>query len=281
MASVKELFNLSRETNGPEGTVSKKTQDSLTLLRKGMNGLIENISSINHSFVDLVELLTLMTTQVENLHAVSHFKHETFSALKYSQDFGTMVKESLKRITNWFEKYFTHDRSYYPVPDTSMPLSALSTMALPAVQRVTKEDEAVMKDYRPVRQRTVRSETTKDKAGALPPAVYFQAKQKEHSYVEFNREQAIPDDAATPTPITETTEQSEHSHGIDELQSVSLTFVNNLDVPEVQIQEIQQLDEYETDVDTESDEEGDFEVVSKTCTTRSRRAVRAFVRLDL
>lgn len=138
-----------------------------------------------------------------------------------------------------------------------------------------------MKDYRPVRQRTVRSETTKDKAGALPPAIYSQAKQKEHSYVEFNREQAIPDDAATPTPITETTEQSEHSHGIDEPRSVSLTFVNNLDVPEVQIREIQQLDEYETDSDTESDEEGDFEVVSKTCTTRSRRAVRAFVRLDL
>ena len=69
---------------------------------------------------------------------------------------------------------------YYPVPDTSMALSALSTMAPPAVQRVTKEDEAVMKEwmenYRPVRQRTVRSETTKDKAGALPPAVYSQAK---------------------------------------------------------------------------------------------------------
>ena len=154
-----------------------------------------------------------------------------------------------------------------------------------AVQRVTKEDEAVMKEwlenYHPVSQRTARSETTKDKAGALPPAVYCQAKQKEHSYVELNREQAILDDAATPTPITETTEQSEHSHGIDELQSVSLTFVNDRDVPEVQIQEIQQLDEYETDSDAESDEEGDFEVVSKTCTTRSERAVRAFVRLDL
>ena len=175
--------------------------------------------------------------------------------------------------------------SYYPVPDTSMPLSALSTMALPVVQRVTKEDEAVMKEwmenYRPVRKRTMRSETTKDKAGALPPTVYSQAKQKEHSYVEFNREQAIPDDAATPTPITETTEQSEHSHGIDELQSVSLTFVNNLDDPEVQIQEIQQLDEYETDSDTESDEERDFEVISKACTTRSGNAVREFVHLDL
>ena len=91
------------------------------------------------------------------------------------------MKESLKRITKWAAKYFTHDRSYYTVPDTSMPLSALSTMALPAVQRVTKEDEAVtkewMENYRTVRQRTVRSETTKDKAEALPPAVYSQAKQ--------------------------------------------------------------------------------------------------------
>jgi len=37
----------------------------------------------------------------------------------------------------------------------------------------------------------------------------------------------------------------------------------------LKIQEIQQLDEYETDSETESDEEGDFEVVSKTSTTRS------------
>ena len=29
-----------------------------------------------------------------------------------------------------------------------------------------------LESYRPVRQRTVRSETTKDKAGALPPAVF-------------------------------------------------------------------------------------------------------------
>ena len=96
--------------------VGEETQDSLALLRKGINGLIENISSINHSFVDLVELLTHLTTQVENLHAVSHFKHQTFSALNYSQDVGTIVKESLKRITKWAAKYFTHDRSYLTCP---------------------------------------------------------------------------------------------------------------------------------------------------------------------
>ena len=32
-----------------------------------------------------------------------------------------------------------------------------------------------LENYSPVRQRTVRSETTKDKAGTLPPAVYSNA----------------------------------------------------------------------------------------------------------
>ena len=42
----------------------------------------------------------LLTTQMENLHVVSHFntKH-SISALCYAQVFGTTVKESLKRTT--------------------------------------------------------------------------------------------------------------------------------------------------------------------------------------
>ena len=141
------------------------------------------------------------------------------------QDLGAMVKESLKRITKWAAKYCTHERSYYPIPDTSMPLSALSTMSLPPVaQSVTKESEVVMRawleNFRPIGQRTVRSETTKDEAGSLPPAVNSQSKQKEHSYVEFNREPTPPDNTSTPAPFTETTEQSEqpeHSPANDEL----------------------------------------------------------------
>ena len=153
-------------------------------------------------------------------------------------------------------------------------------MALPAVQTWQKRITDWMEHFRPVRQRTVRTETIKDKAGSLPPAVYSQPKQTEHSCVEFNREQATPDDSLTPSPVNETTEQSEHSPGIDELQAVSLTFVNDLDVPEVQVQDIQQQDEYETDSDTERDDEVEFQVVSKTCMTRSERVVRAFVHLD-
>ena len=104
-----------------------------------------------------------------------------------------------------------------------------------------------MEKFRPVRQRTVRSEITKDKTGSLPPAVYSQSKQTEHSFVEFNTELATPDDSSTPSPVTEAIEQSSHFPGFDELQAVSLTFVNDLDVPDGQVQGIQKQDEYEAD----------------------------------
>ena len=64
---------------------------------------------------------------------------------------------------------------------------------------------------------------------------------------------------------------------------VSIQFVDEGDVTEVfeDHREVQ-IDEYETDSD---DEESDFEehseLVNRACVTRSGRAVRAFVRLDI
>ncbi|PFX25947.1 hypothetical protein AWC38_SpisGene9387 [Stylophora pistillata] len=59
----------------------------------------------------------------------------------------------------------------------SIELAGVEAMKPPTAARIDPPIEVVMKDlvekYRPVGQRTVRSETTKDKAGALPPAVYY------------------------------------------------------------------------------------------------------------
>ena len=52
---------------------------------------------VNPQFVDDLLLETLLTTEVENLHAVSHLKHETFTVITYAHDFGTICKETLKR----------------------------------------------------------------------------------------------------------------------------------------------------------------------------------------
>ena len=98
---VKESNQLKEDasTNGPQGTVSKKTQISIELLLKGMTNLMINLEKVNPEFKYNVVFKTLLTTEVENLHAVSHFKIETFSTLQYAMDFGTISKESLKRVS--------------------------------------------------------------------------------------------------------------------------------------------------------------------------------------
>ena len=76
-------------------------------------------------------------------------------------------------------KYFTHPSSYFPVPQTGMSFRDVRLMTPLPPDELSKGQQQTMKDwlesYRPVRQRTVRSETTKDKAGTLPPAVYSNA----------------------------------------------------------------------------------------------------------
>ena len=135
-----------------------------------------NVIDVNPEFAEDILLETLLTTQVKNLHGVSHLKHETFTVLQYAKDFCTIVKESTKRTSRWAAKYYTHDRSYYPVPQSAVPLSPVATMAPLPSEGITPGVEEQIKEwlesYRPYRQRTVRSEITKDKADALPPAVY-------------------------------------------------------------------------------------------------------------
>ena len=60
--------------------------------------------------------------------------------------------------------------------------------SLPA-ESTSKEAEITMKEwaehFRPQRQKTVRSDTTKDKAGALPPSVYEKTKPGTWSELSF------------------------------------------------------------------------------------------------
>ena len=146
--------------------------------------------------------------------------------------------------------------NYYPATDTSMPLLAVSTMALPAqpairpnctialmsepdrrllpaVQTIAKEDEVVMKDLDGELLTCSTTNCTEAKRLKIKLDRYHQlstlspSKQNIPMSVKFNTEPATPDNSSTPGPVTKTTEESDHSPGgIDELQAVSLTFVN-------------------------------------------------------
>ena len=257
VATVKQHYNMKEAaaTNGPDGTVSKRRQVSLELLEQGMTRLQNNLKSINEHYLGDVVLRTLLTTIVESLHEVSHFKNETFTALQYARDFDTIAKESLKRTTKWSAKYFTHDKSFYPVPPSSMELADVEVNKPLTAARIDPPIiEVAMKElgdkYRPVRQRTGRSETTTDKAGALPPAVYYtQPPHPKH------------DDSAV--------ESRERKEQI--MPPVEIV------VGEVPDQE----DEYDTDSGSDMDDDDHDSYPHTTTLTRSGRAIRAHLRLDL
>ena len=123
---------------------------------------------------------------------------------------------------------------------TILPLnlpSAVATMAPLPSEGITPGMEEQMKEwlesYRPVRQRTVRSETTKDKAGGLPPT----------------------DFAVQPT-VNESEERRRLPEEIDIIRSVvSIQFVDDGEVYEMFEDHGEvQIDEYETDSDDEDNE---------------------------
>lgn len=248
----------------------------MALLERGMEQLRDNVKNVNEEYLGDIDLRTLPTTQVENLHAVSHFKIETFNSLQYAQHFGTISKESLKRTTKWGAKYFTHEKSYYPVPKSSVELRDVELMKPPLSGNVGPNIEAAMKGlvdrYRPVRQRRVRCETTKDKAGALPSAVYS-------STALCTRVTFQEDVQDNPETVNEerVDQDTNIPRALDEVPRT--TFVDESMLGVVAVGDVTELPEQkdEFDTDSESDADNDTEITFG----RFTRAIHAHFCLDL
>ena len=202
--NVKETNNLRKDstTNGPQGTVSQKTQTSIELLLNDAKSLMSKLTNVNPIYKDTIDWKTLLATIVDNLHAVSHFKHEAFVALQYAtlRHYIEGIVEANNEVGG--EILYTPS-SYFPVTQTGMSFKDVRFMTPLPPGEVSKGEEQTMKDwlenYRPVRQRTVRSETTKDKAGTLPPAVYSNANPNATARVFFPADQV----EQTPTASSE------------------------------------------------------------------------------
>ena len=120
---------------------------------------------------------------------------------------------------------------------------------------MTSEDQQLMKEwmepFRPVGQRTVRGETTKDKAGALPPSVYTKP-QRQSTAIVFDSNQQL---RSTPSDMVENELE-------DEYETESDSDYSNVDLTELLNQ-------------------GHIDHTLISRSTRSGHIVRAAVRLDL
>ena len=153
-----------------------------------------------------------------------------------------------------------------------MELADVEVMKPPkAAIRIDPPIEVAMKklvdNYRPVRQRTVRSETTKDKAGALPPAVYYT--QPPHSKVIFHDDSTV---EGMEQIMSQVTDDDGDSH------VPSITFVDDSTVAVGEVSD--QEDEYDTNSGSDMHDDDHDSYPHTTILTRSGRPIRAHFRLD-
>ena len=158
-----------------------------------------------------------------------------------------------------------------------MELADIKVMKPPTAARIDPAVEVAMKElvdkYRPVRKRTVRSETTKVKAGALPATVYYT--QPPHSKVMFHDDSTVEGRERMEQIMPQVTDDDGDSH------VPSITFVDDSTVEIVAAGEVpDQDDEYDTDSGRDMDDDDHDSYPHTKTLARSGRAIRAHFRLD-
>ena len=87
---------LPKHLNGPEGSVADVTMKLVQLISSGLNRLTEITENYSYRNVNLLSCLAL---HVQHFHLSTHFKSTVLSMLQYCRQFGSAVKESIKRIS--------------------------------------------------------------------------------------------------------------------------------------------------------------------------------------
>ena len=179
--NVISFFEKPCKPSGAIGTVSRQTLSSVSMILEGLRALELLFKELNLDYK--IDLHTCLAVQVENLHAIGHFKEQFPTLLQYAQNLANTVYESIERVVQWAAYYYTHEKSYYPIVGQATPLNALPRMShLKSARKLNDRERESMLEWaanngKAVRQRTVRQETTMFRAGALPLNMYSTSEQ--------------------------------------------------------------------------------------------------------
>ena len=81
------------------GTVSSQTLSSVRMILEGLRALEQLLKELSSNYK--IDLYTCLTVQVENLHAMGHFKGQFPTLLHYAQNLANTLYESIKRVVQW------------------------------------------------------------------------------------------------------------------------------------------------------------------------------------
>ncbi|PFX16187.1 hypothetical protein AWC38_SpisGene19557 [Stylophora pistillata] len=167
---------------------------------------------------------------------------ELAEIVQYAQDFGTISKESFKRTTKWGAKYFTHEKSYYPVPKSSVELRDVDLVKPCPAGKVDPNIEAAMKG-------TCQAKDDK---------------RRNNKGQRTGNEERVDQDTNIP-------------RAIDEVPRI--TFVDKSMLGVIAVGDVTDLPEQEDEFDTDSESDADND--TDITFSRFGGAIRAHFRLDL
>ena len=183
-----KMINLARKVmskpmlspEGPEGTPAKATIDQLRLSLRSLRKLSKMIIAVNPDFAVSIDMQSMLTLVVEHHFSVARSRYPMPTPLQYCQMILAVVKESLKTLTAVGFSYFLSQKSFYPVPTSSVRFESLK------FPRKQKEKVRIkispqgkrelcnwwLHNLKGVTQRTPRQRSEKDNPGTLPIAAY-------------------------------------------------------------------------------------------------------------
>ncbi|PFX18960.1 hypothetical protein AWC38_SpisGene16641 [Stylophora pistillata] len=90
------IFEKPCKPSGTIGTVSSQTLSSVRMRLEGLRALEQLLKELNPDYK--IDLHTCVTVQVENLHAIGHFKELFPTLLQYAQNLANTVYENIKGL---------------------------------------------------------------------------------------------------------------------------------------------------------------------------------------
>ena len=191
---VQQIKGSTAKTQGPDGTLSSSTLNSVEMILLGLNRLKEDVIHLNPEYLKDIEVRSLLTLFVENFFSSMRGGNTiTPTVLDFCRRFPRCTNELLKRVTKNPFNYFTNPKaSYYVQPsmkDVLIQFSELAKLPKPskgslAPKQITELRQWASINGKSVRQNTTRNFSTKDKPGTFPLNVYEASPPKENT-VDF------------------------------------------------------------------------------------------------
>ena len=194
--------------NGPEHSVSGVTLSTVELAGKSFAQIQKNVKLSSPEDLDLTSKVNPSSTTtkgVEHFHSFSHRKKDVQTVDEYIKYWAVIVREYAKSLASWsFQMFSGFKSSYYLKPEENrIPLGDIPMMPkIPNMNSLSEEENRKAKEvcleHKALPQSSMRTFTSKFKAGTLPLQAYLTDDVEDDEDATNSIEDAILAPPATP-----------------------------------------------------------------------------------